>query len=160
MKPIVKKILESGLVDKATADLMEHFKMIPEGSSALVREGALKDATQETLSKLAESLAVEVEREHKIRETYLDLERIRWPVTVGILDGKTSAFLAVRVDGVEDRFGRIYFRHKDMTKELLVPGNLLLRYATNGEASSKTTILESQELFIDDEPACWQVHAE
>jgi len=167
MKPIVQKVLESGLIDQATADLMDRFRMLPEGASQLVRENALKDATQSSLRSLAESLAVEVEKEHKIRETYLDLERIRWPATVTFAEMQKPfdpafplyMFLAEDVVGVQDRMGRLYFRIDEVRGPWLKPGNKILRKKAGDSAMTATTILESQQLFIDDQPACWQVHA-
>lgn len=166
MKPIIEKVLASGLVDAATAQMMEHFKMIPEGSASLVNgtEKKLESATSESLKKLAEDLAYEVEKEHKIRETALDLERIRWPSIVRIHDNHGTC-LATDVSAVRDRMGRYYFRLDDVRADWFVPGHVIRRFVSDhdvpGAVKSKDeTILDASQLFVGDEPACWQVTAE
>ena len=77
MSEITEKILKSGLIDKHTAKMMENFGMLPEGSAEKVGEVA-----KGQMAKMAEELAEAVEREHRIRETALDLDR---PVVVGSL---------------------------------------------------------------------------
>lgn len=163
MKPIVEKVLKSGLVDRAMAELMEKFKMIPDGSSELVQEDALKNATREQLIKLADDLATEVEKEHKVRETHLDLERIRWPAIISIskddntvVNGEKSYTMVVdNVSAVVDRMGRYYFRLDEIQPEWLIPGNLLVR--KQGDRKFVDLILEAQMLYIDESPVCWQV---
>lgn len=164
MKPIVEKVLRSGLVDKSMAELMEKYKMIPEGASEMVREDALKGATMPTLQKLAEDLATELEKEHKIRETHLDLERIRWPVTVSFAEvSKTTTprgepvylYIASDITGVRDRMGRFFFRLDDTKEDWFKPGHVLLR--KQGTQIVAHIILEAQQLYLDEAPVCWQV---
>ena len=168
MKPIQEKVLKSGLIDKATAEMMEKFGILDHGSANLVNDDALKNATQATLSKLAEDLAVEVEREHKIRETALDLDRLRWPVQVCIVTPEqrkqyTSPHALVitgqgpctDVGAVMDQMGRYYFRSQESKKEWFVPGYYLQRIV-NGDVVWEV-IVEAQELFIGERPVCWQV---
>jgi hypothetical protein len=165
MKPIVTKVLESGLVDKATAQLMELWGYLPEGSVDQVNEDRLKGATHDTLKTLANDLAVEVEKEHAIRETYLDLERIRWPVTIqGIYSpaiGQPNLVVGL-VPAVMDRMGRYYFRIQDVNEKWFVPGHLIQRYATSKDDGTKTDflsekILHSQTLYIGEQGVCIQV---
>lgn len=154
MKPIVEKVLESGLVDRATAQLMEQWGYLPDGSADKVKEDALKGATQATLRDLANNLAVEVEKEHALRETYLDLERIRWPadvVGITIGSGEVEVALAGKLPAVMDRMGRYYFRIQDVKEEWFVPGYILHR------EKAEEKILQSQVLYIGEQGVCIQV---
>ena len=154
MKPIVEKVLASGLVDKATAQLMEQWGYLPAGSVEKVDEDKLKNATQETLTKLASDLATEVEKEHALRETYLDLERLRWPAAIESISkpmlGQPEV-IATNLVSVVDRMGRYYFRIQDVDKEWFVPGYLLRK---NG---SDEKILQAQVLYVGEQGVCIQV---
>ena len=164
MKPIVEKILNSGIVDKGSVKLLETWGYLSEGASNLVNDEKLKNATEKELTSFAEELADEIEKEHHIRETHLDLERIRWPTTVNVFKGDLTApkleLLASQVIATMDRMGRYYFRIDDVKKEWFVPGYCFERQVS-GEGVSveirQETILESQQLFINDQPICWQV---
>lgn len=154
MKPIVEKVLASGLVDKATAQLMEMWGYLPEGSVEKVNEDKLENATKEQLTQLANDLAVEVEKEHALRETYLDLERLKWPTTIQsisrpMLDGTET--LASDLVALVDRMGRYYFRIQDVKSEWFVPGFLMQR----GPGQEK--ILQSQVLYVGEQGVCIQV---
>lgn len=155
MKPIVEKVLASGLVDKATAQLMEQWGYLPDGAADKVNEDKLKGATQETLKALANDLAVEVEKEHALRETYLDLERLRWPASILSVSKPISAeekeILASNLISVIDRMGRYYFRIQDVKQEWFVPGYTLLRQ------TGEEKILQSQVLYVGDQGVCVQV---
>ena len=165
MKPIIEKVLASGLVDKATVELMEQWKYLPEGASSKVKEDALKGATQETLTELARNLADEVEKEHHLRETYLDLERIRWPASIGaIIDssGGERRFVAGGFDGVKDRMGRYYFRIQDVKEDWFVPGFMLEHNETSKEDGRtveiiQEKIIQSQVLYIGEQGVCVQI---
>ncbi len=52
LSPLVKKVLQSGLVEKNMIELMERWKYLPEGAAALVNEDALKKATMKQIEKL------------------------------------------------------------------------------------------------------------
>lgn len=154
MNRLVEKVLESGLIDKSAAELLERMGLLDEGASEKVDENKLKGATRLKLIEITESLAVEVEREHKIKETYLDLERLRWPVTItSIFNG--SDCITGSFTGVIDRQGRYYFRVQDAKAEWFVPGYTLHR---EGQPSTKfETILESQMLYLEENPVALQV---
>jgi hypothetical protein len=160
MKPIVEKVLASGLVDKATAELMEKWGYLPEGSVDKVNEDKLKNATQETLKALANDLAIEVEKEHALRETVLDLERLKWPVSrISIFKpdpepGEMVSYLAEDLVAMVDRMGRYFFRLQDVNKDWFVPGYHLRR---GDPAFAPETILQSQVLFIGEQGVCVQV---
>lgn len=170
MKPIVEKVLKGGLIDKSVAELMEKWGNLPPGAADMVNEDALKNATKDHITKLAEDLATEVEKEHKIRETALDLNRIRWPAVVSIctperreeLRKMPGALLvvgqdvAVNVATVVDRMGRYYFRAQDSNKDWFVTGFYVQR-RPDGVNLVWERIMEAQPLFIDDTMVCWQV---
>lgn len=160
MRPIVEKVLKSGLIDKAMVEYMEKTGMLPEGAADSVQEDALKDATKEHLATLTESLAVELEKEHAIRETHLDLERIRWPAVVDIwavnADQSLEKSLVIELPAAMDRMGRYFFRFDDVKAEWFVPGYRIYR-KTAGRETVHETILESQPLYINDVPICIQV---
>lgn len=157
MKTLVEKMLNSGLVDKATAKIMEQWGLLPEGSVDKTKEDALKNATKEELLKLAEDLATEAERAHLIRETSLDLDRIRWPAEVNII--AKGEYVAQSVQAVVDRMGRYYFRSQDVQPEWFVPGYVVKRKVAEGNALTFTEeyITESQMLFVGEQPVCIQV---
>lgn len=154
MKPIVEKVLSSGLVDKATAQLMEMWGYLPEGSVEKVDENKLENATKEQLTQLANDLAVEVEKEHALRETYLDLERLKWPTIVQHISkpvGELTVQLANDLVALVDRMGRYYFRIQDVQQEWFVPGYTMRR------ASGPEKILQAQVLYVGEQGVCMQV---
>ncbi len=166
MKPIVETVLKSGLIDRSMASLMEHFGMLPEGSAEQTNEGALEGAGREKLLKVAEDIASAIEREHQVRETALDLERMRWPAIVGLAVRRTDdygdveqadyRFLLTDLPAAVDRMGRYFFRVKDIPDDkCLVPGNAIIK-KVNGKNVAEL-ILQSQQLFLGENPVCWQV---
>lgn len=163
MTEIVDKVLSSGLVNRATIKLMEQWKYLPEGSSDKVKEDALVGATQEVLTKLADDLANEVEKVHRIKETSLDLDRIKWPATIESIWTGTR-IVAKDVLCVVDRMGRYYFRIQDVDESWFIPGYNFHRRQTAGEAAQgklkSEVILESQVLYVGDQKACIQVSTE
>ncbi|SRR5258708_1641678 len=159
MKPIVEKVLSSGLVDKSTAILLEQWGYLPNGASDKVNEDALVNKTRETMEKLAEDLANEIEKEHHIRESALDLERLRWPVTASILryPSGTREQIAYKIPGLIDRMGRYYFRIQDVEESWFVPGYFIATYSEPNSKYSEEVIAEKQVLYIDEIPVCVQV---
>jgi len=157
MKPIVEKMLNSGLVDKATARIMEQWGFLPEGSVEKTKEDALKNATRDELVRLAEDLATEAEKAHAMRETSFDLDRIRWPAEVSILN-ENNDVLVHSVTSVVDRFGRYYF-NMESQPSWFVPGFTLKRKLQSGLITTyqEEMITESQTLYIDEQPVCIQV---
>lgn len=160
MKPIVKKVLESGLVDKHYAQLMEQWGYLPEGSTELVKPEALRGATKDQLLKLAEDIGNEVDKERTLKETQLDLDKIRWPTEVSVYDDKGTG-LAWKVPAVIDRMGRLYFRIQDVRDVWFVPGFVINRKTMNQElgveTESREKILEKDVLYVGDQPVCIQV---
>lgn len=154
MNPLTEKVLKSGLIDKATAELMEKFGMLEEGAASKVEENILKNATKEKLEQITEALAEEVERQQTLRETYLDLNRLRWPVKVSVWNG-LSKVVDHDIDAVIDREGRYYFRAQDVDEHWFVPGYVIVR-----KGKKRETILESQKLFIDETAVCLQVQTQ
>lgn len=155
LKPVQKKILSSGLIDRSMAELMEKWGNLPSGSASLVpKDDAFKNATREFLYKFSEDLAGEVEKEHVLRETYLDLKMIRWPAVVTV-NSTTEAIVALNLAAVVDRMGRYYFRIQDVDKEWFVPGFTISTMSNMKKFAE--TILESQILYDGSVPVCIQV---
>lgn len=178
MSGLTKRILESGLVDETTAELMEKWGVLPEGSASIAAGKALelerttieKDV-REKLMKMAEKIGDEVDAYRKARETMLDLNQLRWPVQVDIrghpsedtqLGPNGTKFIAGAVVGVVDRMGRFYFRPQDVNREWFRPGYVLEQRDVTGMDGRVVecrveTILEVDELFIGEELAAIQV---
>lgn len=166
VKPLAQKILESGLIDAATALQMVHWGFLPEGSDkvAETKSKELANAPREKLVALADSIAEEVEKDRKLRETMLDLNQLRWPTKVRITPavGVEVAFNPARTFyAMIDRMGRLYFRPADVKKAWLQPGFILTRENADdplaGPALRSETILEVTELYTGDEVAAIQV---
>lgn len=75
MKPIVEKILKSGLVSKHTAALMEKWGSLEPGAADMVGEEDLREASEETLKKFAEDIEelIESDRQEMI-ETRMSID--------------------------------------------------------------------------------------
>lgn len=162
MSDLTRKILESGLVDEATARLLEKWQAIPDGFADLAKgkEGRLAAVTQEVLQKLAQDVEDEVENQRRLKETVLDLQQLKWPVNAIIIDRKGD--VQTFVSGLMDRFGRYYFRPQDVMKEWFVPGFVLCRQVANQPkvlepGTISETILEVTELFAGDQVIAIQV---
>ena len=155
MKELTKQILESGLVDEATAALMEKWGTLPEGSTELTKNKDLESATREELMKLGQRLGDALDKERRLKETMLDLNQLRWPTSVNIFDENASHEVARYVTCVIDRMGRFYFRPQDVKREWFVPGYVFCR--TENTKMPAETILEVSELFVGDQVAAIQV---
>lgn len=153
MSELADKFLRSGLIDKHTAALLEKYSIIEPGEAEKVPEGnPLAEATKAQLTKLAEELAFEAEKDQALKETILDLEKLRWPVTVTIINPQSiTGNVAVSVGAVIDRMGRYYFRAQDVKEAWFVPGYVI---RTKGKAE---TIIEVTPLYIGDALVCYQV---
>lgn len=150
----MEKVLRSGIVDKGMVELLEKWGNLPEGASELLKSETLKDATREHLQKFAEELADEVATAHALKETNLDLDRLRWPVRVDILSEKNEP-LSLKVSAVIDRMGRYFFRFQDVKEEWFAPGYLLVKDVA-GERVEQV-ILQSDVLFVGDTAVAYQV---
>ena len=160
MKELTKKVLESGLVDEATAALMERWGTLPEGAAALAKEPKLKDATREQLMKFAEDIGDEVEKKAKLRESMLDLNQIRWPAKVSIFrTGQLGEeIVADMLSCVIDRMGRYYFRVDDVDTKWFVPGFWIQRHMNVlSKAPPVEEILEADIIYLEEHPICVQV---
>lgn len=148
MKPIVEKVLSSGLIDRSMAELMEKYHLLPEGAAEQV-----KDATREQMER-AVAEAVEIaEREQLVKETRLDLDKLRWPTKVKIVMAQPAHDRTTWLDAVIDRMGRYFFRFQDVEEKWFVPGYRLHREGFDVHE----IILESQVIYIDELPVAVQV---
>jgi endonuclease III-like uncharacterized protein len=144
---ITDKVLRSGLIDRHTAELMERYGMLPEGSADKTKA----EVTREQMGKLAEDLSAAVEREHMLRETSLDLDRLRWPAVVSILSG--GQVVVRNLHSIIDRHGRYYFRTQDVNKDWFIPGRILERQG----GDDKELIVEVSPLYVGEDVVCYQV---
>lgn len=139
-------------------ELLERWGNLPEGSTELLKSDTLQNATRAHLEKFAEDLASEVAS--GLRETNLDLDKLRWPVVVTIRDQYKSQ-IAFDVSAVIDRMGRYFFRVQDVEEGWFVPGYTLIREGkrdTRGAVRIEyETILESTTLFSGEQAVAIQV---
>jgi hypothetical protein len=167
MRPLTRKILESGLIDVATATLMERWGALPEGAAALAADKTIETATRAQLVRMADEIGEEAEKALKLRESLLDLDKIKWPVhlsiykptsRVGLEFSSADILLGDRVEtnitAVIDRAGRYYFRPSDIQSNSLIPGYVIVREHRQGFFE---TILEVTELFVGSDVAAIQV---
>jgi hypothetical protein len=154
MSELKEKMLRSGIIDKHTAILLEKYELIQEGESDKVPEGdPLKTATKDQLSSLVDELDNEIDKEARIRETMLDLDKIRWHTKVIVWENTVKVTGDRPIDCVIDRQGRYYFRIQDVNEKWFVPGRRLIREGfTNHEM-----ILEATPLYVGDQVVCVQV---
>ncbi len=146
-------------------ELLEKWGNLPEGSTELIKNETLKNATKEQLQKFAEELGEEVAKEHILKETQFDLDRIRWPTKVSVLEATGvipgPAESVYDIPAVMDRMGRLYFRIQDVKEEWFVPGFSMNRKAFNKESGLEEmveeVILEATPLFSGDQKIAVQV---
>lgn len=165
MSELSKKILESGLVDEATARLMERWGVLEEGSADLAKEAMLKNRGREELIKFADAIEVELDKARKLRETNLDINQMKWPVHIRSIRGAENGSIIGRpyitgsLTAMIDRMGRYYFRPADVQMAWFVPGYAIERdVSAQGQRHNQTEIiLEVSELYVGDQVAAIQV---
>ena len=75
MKPIVRKILESGLVSKHTALLMERWGYLENGAHGLVGKEDLREASDEVLRQFLDDIEALIDEEREsFRETKMSIQ--------------------------------------------------------------------------------------
>jgi len=165
MSELTKKILESGLVDETTAELMERWGTLPAGSAELAHGKAAelarvtanedaKKGIKKSLAKMVDSIGVEVDNYRRLKETMFDLNQLRWPTKVRVWRDASIIHQDVEwLDAVIDRMGRYYFRPADVHMQWFVPGFRLIRqgFIVHEE------ILEVSELYVGDQVAAIQI---
>lgn len=163
MKPLTKKVLESGLVDKHLAQMLEKWGNLPPGATEIIKDDKLKNATRDQLVSLGEEIGDEVEKLRTLKETQLDLENLRWPTEVSIksMDG---VLIGYKIPAVVDRMDRLYFRIQDVDPAWFIPGCELSRDVVSPNRAHMARvmawneeIIESTILYSDDVPVCVQV---
>jgi hypothetical protein len=165
MKPLTEKILKSGLVDKHMAQMLEKWGNLPEGASELIPDSnPFKDATKEQLIKFGEEIGDEVEKARILKESQLDLDRLRWPTKVSLYNEKEELILSQQ-PALIDRMNRLYFRMEDIKEEWFVPGYRLRRDRNDLDHPGcvkpvDSRIMESTVLYADDQPVCLQVSSQ
>jgi hypothetical protein len=152
IKPLTKKILESGIIDESMAAIMERWGALPEGAAALAANKDIEHATKAQLIKLADEVGDEVEKALRLRESMLDLDKLKWPVTVTVR-APEGLVIPEAVTALIDRVGRYYFRAQDIGAQFLVPGYVIVNFPS----LSEETILEVTELYVGEDVAAIQV---
>ncbi len=137
--------------------LLERWGNLPEGSTELLKNDTLQNATRAHLEQFAADLADEVASE--LKETNLDLDKLRWPVMVAIRDQYKSQ-IAYDVSAVIDRMGRYFFRAQDVDTSWFIPGFTLIRDGKKDRGMTRVeyeTILEATTLFSGEQAVAIQV---
>lgn len=158
MKAIVSKILKSGLVEKHTAQLLEQWGSLPDGSTELVKNVTIQDLTEAQLIRLVEDISEELESSLSVKETVLDLDKLQWPVEVSVIeyDKKGNYRSEAKVSAVEDNMGNMYFRADEAPLKLLIPGNYVCR-ANVSDLKKLQTIASVDPMYMDQTPICYRV---
>lgn len=140
---------------------MEKWGNLPQGSVDIAKKSEAREFTRSYLIQFAEEVAKEVEQERALKETQLDLDKLRWPVSLSI--NKMNGEIILDLMAVIDRMGRYYFRVQDVNKDWFVPGYKVERISTNSVSSNPSkafvseTILEVTPLFIGEQEVAIQV---
>ena len=151
---LTKRVLESGLIDESMAAMMEQWGTLPEGASQYVNNDALKNVTRQQLAVLTEKLSIEIDKQRSIKETNLDLNRLKWPVSLRVIDPNSTSSLSRRsVTAMRDRIGRYFFRTEDAKSNKIIPGFLL----ENDETKEREVVAEVSPLYVGEEIAAIQV---
>lgn len=146
MKPITKKILESGLVDKHTAALMERWGVgLERGASDLVGKEDLRKASAETLTSFASELEELLDNEDEtLRESRNPIEVESW---AALKDVASKQLFTAPVDR-----SLSYIFPPTITPEMLTPGRI---YEDQNE--DRLEVLEHTDLYVDETLFAFQV---
>jgi hypothetical protein len=146
MKPIVRKIIESGLVDCHAVQTMERWGQIDRGSSELVGKNDIRTATKKTLTKFAEDIDELLEQDRETaRETRLVIQ-LGEPLLATWQTGGTVVLF-------KDEMNNFMFPLQE--EQNIHPGAVFR--TTDG---AEWQILSKEMLFVDDQPYTIQVLAE
>jgi hypothetical protein len=104
VKPLTKKILESGLIPRTAAEMLEKWGQLEEGASNLVGKKVL---TEESLSKFVDQIDALVD-DHSVKETRLEI-RVR--AIHELWSGGPGYFSAA-----EDELGRLIINPRYLIK--------------------------------------------
>lgn len=142
MKPLTKRILEAGLVDKHAAKMFESWGQLEPGDSDLVGR---KMVTETGLRAFIDDIEQLTEPDDEMKETRLDIRVTQPPVT--LLYVKTGNYIAA----IEDEMGRFLI---GSAWGFLVPGEVL-RIA--GEDEDYWTIEQVEPLYQGDDLIAYQI---
>lgn len=138
MKPLVKKILEAGLVDKHTARMLERWGQLEDGAEDLV--GQRRIASQKTLEEFVEDLEGLLETEGDVKETRLEIQVRRPPAE--LYNRRLGTFAAV-----QDEMGRY----------IVSPVNKLYRGDAISDDAGNMEVLEVEPLYHGEKLVAYQV---
>lgn len=143
MKPLVKRVLEAGLVDKHTAQMLERWGQLDQGAADLVGQ---KQLTEKTLTQFVEELDELMETEKETyKQTTLDVFVTSPPITLTNPNGD-------RYSAIFDEMGHLLIN----PKLRLIPGDILLE--EDGEGVY--TILEVEKIFRNERVVALMVTVE
>lgn len=131
MKPLTRKILESGLITKAVAEMMEQWGHLDGGASDLVGR---KKLTEDTLQRFVDQIEALVD-DHSFKEVSLEVPISRFHELYSRDVGFFSA--------AEDRLGRlvVHFRYH------LIPGSILYK---EDKVTPSHRIMSIETVYVSD----------
>lgn len=151
MKPISKKVLESGLIDKNAIQLLERWGNLPAGTSERIRS----DVTKEQLKKFSEELSALIEAEPILRETDLSLQYVTEQRRIAI---GTEEGIQVLMCGIS-KMGNLLFKPQSVRRSWLTVGNDVL--FPDGIGDSKEImngqIVDVSEVFVESDLIAYRV---
>lgn len=161
MKPIVKKILEAGLVDKHIALLMEKWKSVDDGAAELVGKEDIRKASESSLLQFAEEIEQLLDESRSLHETKLSITvkepfAITWVLVSEPSSTPASASLIDRV-GTQ----AVVFRD-EMGNFVFPPGQeLMLRAGNRFRLSDGAvwSVVDFIPLFVGEQKYAYQVEA-
>jgi len=138
--------------------------LLPKNSTSVVNEETLKNATREQLLKLTEELANVVVEHQKVRETSLDINKLKWPTIIEIVvnreNSSPKAVITKQIPALIDTVGRLFIRYDEVKESWFRPGFILERKAHKGVDKKITiteVILESDIFYVGEKPVCIQL---
>jgi hypothetical protein len=142
MTPLVKKILEAGLVDKHTAALMEHWGTLDAGAVDLVDK---KKLTEKNLEQFVEDIEALISPDVPMHETMLDQATGRRRVMVQDLPPYPGAeFVAI----------------DDPTGKLIIPPEIRLHrgeYIRGSESIKNWLVEDVVPIYVGDHLSGYRV---
>lgn len=144
MKELVQKAIESGLIDKTTAQLLEKWRMIESGSADKVPMDEMRKSVTELATELANLVDTEIV---VMPEMVLDIDKLNFneSATIIALQGQLNLI----TETARDAFGRFVFRvskdEKTRFDATVSPGSLI-----KDEHGNYFKIKKVEKSYVDD----------
>lgn len=136
MKPLIEKILKSGLIDKNTAKMFERWGTLgPEVTDLVEKEKVTKETLNEFVEQISELLDAE---QAVMRETRLEVQ-VRPPVSI------YCPRLGADFSGVEDQMGRYIIG----PYKKVIPGDVLF-INVGGERGELQHLNKTDASYVQD----------